>query len=277
MSFAYDVEWSRIATILAVWAILWFGMRWALRRLRIALTAHADDEEEAKRITTVVRAIKHFLSVVLVGAMLMLVVSAMGLNIAPLLGAAGIAGIAVGLAAQGIAKDFIRGFSLLVDNQIRVGDAVEIAGKSGIVEEVTVRTVTLRDYEGAVHFVPTGDIRVVTNRSYAYSYALLDVGVGLDADLDRAMAAIGSVASELRSDPAYAVQVLEAVEIAGVDQWGESGLQVRARIKVAPGRAPGVRREMLRRLKLRFDQDGISIPAPRLTVVRPVEPALPRA
>ena len=269
MSFDFDVEWTRIATILAVWAVLWFGMRWALRRLRIALTAHADDEEEAKRVTTVVRAIKHFLSVILIAAMVMLVLSAIGLNIAPLLGAAGIAGIAVGFAAQGIAKDFIRGFSLLVDNQIRVGDAVEIAGKSGIVEEVTVRTVTLRDFEGAVHFVPTGDIRVVTNRSYAYSYALLDVGVGHDADLDRVMAAIGSVASELRADPAHAAHVLEAVEIAGVDQWGESGLQVRARMKVAPGRAPAVRRELLRRLKLRFDRDGISIPSPRLTVVRP--------
>jgi small conductance mechanosensitive channel len=209
--------------------------------------------------------------------MVMLVLSAIGLNIAPLLGAAGIAGIAIGFAAQGIAKDFIRGFSLLVDNQIRVGDAVEIAGKSGIVEEMTVRTVTLRDYEGAVHFVPTGDIRVVTNRSYAYSYALLDVGVGLDADLDRAMAAIGSVASELRADPAYAAQVLEAVEIAGVDQWGEAGLQVRARIKVAPGRAPGVRREMLRRLKQRFDRDGIGIPSQRLTIVRQAEPPLPSA
>jgi small conductance mechanosensitive channel len=269
MSFDFDVEWTRIATILAVWAVLWFGMRWALRRLRIALTAHADDEEEAKRVTTVVRAIKHFLSVILIAAMVMLVLSAIGLNIAPLLGAAGIAGIAIGFAAQGIAKDFIRGFSLLVDNQIRVGDAVEIAGKSGIVEEMTVRTVTLRDYEGAVHFVPTGDIRVVTNRAYGFSYALLDVGVGHDADLDRAMAAIGSVASELRADPAHAAHVLEAVEIAGVDQWGESGLQVRARMKVAPGRAPAVRRELLRRLKLRFDRDGISIPSPRLTVVRP--------
>jgi small conductance mechanosensitive channel len=277
VSIVPDVDWSRVAMILAVWAMLWFGMRWALRRLRIVLTAHADDEEEAKRITTVVRAIKQSLSVILVAAMLMLILSAIGLNIAPLLGAAGIAGVAVGLAAQGLAKDFIRGFSLLVDNQIRVGDAVEIAGKSGIVEEVSVRTVTLRDYEGAVHFVPTGDIRVVTNRSYAYSYALLDVGVGHDADLDRAMAAIGSVAGELRSDPAYAAQVLEAVEIAGVDQWGESGLQVRARIKVAPGRAPGVRREMLRRLKLRFDRDGIRIPSPRLTVVREIEPPVPTA
>lgn len=272
-----EIDWTRIATILVVWAILWLGLRWALRRLRIALTARADDEEEAKRVTTVVRAIKHALSVVLVAAMLMLVVSAMGLNIAPLLGAAGIAGIAVGLAAQGIAKDFIRGFSLLVDNQIRVGDAVEIAGKSGIVEEVTVRTVTLRDYEGAVHFVPTGDIRVVTNRAYGFSYALLDVGVGHDANLDRAMAAIGSVASELRADPAFAAQVLEAVEIAGVDQWGESGLQIRARVKVAPGRAPAVRRELLRRLKLRFDRDGISIPSPRLTVVRPAEHTPPPA
>jgi small conductance mechanosensitive channel len=180
--------------------------------------------------------------------------------------------VAVGLAAQGIARDFIRGLSLLIDNQIRVGDSVEIAGKAGVVEEVTMRTVTLRDYEGTVHFIPMGDVHIVTNRSYGYSYALLDVGIGYDADVDQAMQAIREVAADLAADPAFRGLALEPIEIAGVDRWADSSLVIRARIKVPPGNAAVVRREMLRRLKKRFDAEGIAIPYPHMTLVTPPRP-----
>jgi small-conductance mechanosensitive channel len=152
MNLNLDADWGRIATILALGTIAWVVTRKLLSRLRITLIAHADDEEEAKRITTLMRAIKQFVSMLLLAVVVMLVLSAIGINIAPLLGAAGVAGVAIGLAGQGIARDFIRGFSLLVDNQIRVGDAVEVAGKSGVVEEVHLRHVMLRDYDGAVHW-----------------------------------------------------------------------------------------------------------------------------
>jgi small conductance mechanosensitive channel len=158
---------------------------------------------------------------------------------------------------------------LLIDNQIRVGDSVEIAGKAGVVEEVTMRTVTLRDYEGTVHFIPMGDVHIVTNRSFGYSYALLDIGIGYDADVDHAMRAIRGVAEELKAEPEYAKLVLEPIEIAGVDRWADSSVVIKARIKVPPGSAPVVRREMLRRLKKRFDRDGIAIPYPHMTLVTP--------
>ena len=225
--------------------------------------------EDEKRITTVVRAIKYVASFVLTAVVLMLVLSNFGISIAPLLGAAGVAGVAVGLAAQGIARDFIRGLSLLIDNQIRVGDTVEVAGKAGVVEEVTMRTVTLRDYEGTVHFIPMGDVHIVTNRSFGYSCALLDIGIGYDADVDQAMKAIREVAEELGADPAYRKLVLEPIEIAGVDRWADSSVVIKSRIKVPPGRAAVVRREMLRRLKKRFDAEGIAIPYPHMTLVTP--------
>jgi small-conductance mechanosensitive channel len=247
----------------------WFGLRVLLRVVRRALIARADDSEDQKRITTVVRAIKYVASVVLIAIVLMLILSNFGISIAPLLGAAGVAGVAVGLAAQGIAKDFIRGLSLLIDNQIRVGDSVEIAGKAGAVEEVTMRTVTLRDYEGNVHFIPTGDVHIVTNRSFGYSYALLDLGIGYDADVDHAMQVIREVADELKAEPEFAKLVLEPIEIAGVDRWADSSVLIKSRIKVPPGRAGAVRREMLRRLKKRFDRDGIAIPYPHMTLVTP--------
>jgi small conductance mechanosensitive channel len=230
--------------------------------------ARYDDPEDDKRVDTIVRVIYYVASVVLAAVVLMLVLSHFGISIAPLLGAAGIAGVAAGLAAQGIARDIIRGLSLLIDNQIRVGDTVEIAGKAGVVEAVTIRTVTLRDYEGAVHFVPMGEVHVVTNRSHGHSYALLDVGIGHEADVDDAMRKIREVAERMRAEPAWARPMLEPIEIAGVERWQDASVVIRARIKVLPGRAPDVRREMLRRLKNCFDREGIQVPHPQVTLVR---------
>jgi small conductance mechanosensitive channel len=267
-----DVDWIRLATILLVWAAGWFGIRALLSKVRRVLVQHSQDDERDKRITTVVRAIKHVVGVVLVAVVLMLVLAEFGVSIAPLLGAAGVAGIAVGLAAQGLAKDFIRGFSLLVDDQIRVGDAVEIAGKSGVVEEVTTRCITLRDYDGTVHFVPAGEIQTVTNRSYGFAYATFDVHIANHASVDDAMRAMREVAEELRTDAGFKRQIIEPIEIAGIDQWAEASVAIKARIRVAPGAQGTVRREMLRRLKSRFDRDGIELPVQQVTLVTPRGP-----
>jgi small conductance mechanosensitive channel len=263
------IDWTRILTVVVLGAAAWFGVQTLLRIVRRALMAHYEDPEDDKRIDTIVRVIRYVASVVLIAVVLMLVLSNFGISIAPLLGAAGVAGVAVGLAAQGIARDYIRGLSLLIDNQIRVGDSVEVAGKVGVVEEVTMRTVTLRDYEGTVHFIPMGGVHIVTNRSYGYSYALLDVGIGYDADVDQAMQTIREVAEDLADDPGYKGLVLEPIEIAGVDRWADSSVVIKSRIKVPPGKAPTVRREMLRRLKKRFDREGIAIPYPHMTLVTP--------
>ncbi len=269
MESIFTVDWLRVLTIVVLGSAAWFGLRVLLRVVRQALMSRSGDPEDDKRIDTIVRVIRYVASIVLSAVVLMLVLSNFGISIAPLLGAAGVAGVAVGLAAQGIARDFIRGLSVLIDNQIRVGDTVEVAGKAGVVEEVTMRAVTLRDYEGSVHFIPMGDVHIVTNRSFGYSYALLDVGIGYDADIDQAMKAIREVAEGLGADPAYRRLVLEPIEIAGVDRWADSSLLIRSRIKVPPGQAASVRREMLRRLKKRFDSEGIAIPYPHMTLVRP--------
>jgi small conductance mechanosensitive channel len=263
------VDWWRVLGVVALGTLAWFGVRVLLRVARSALLTRVKDAEDEKRITTVLRAIKYIASVVVLAMVVMLILSNFGISIAPLLGAAGVAGVAVGLAAQGIARDFIRGLSLLIDNQIRVGDVVEVAGKAGMVEEVTMRTVTLRDYEGTVHFIPMGDVHIVTNRSYGHSYALLDVGIGYDADIDQAIKVIREVAEELRAVPDFARLLLEPIEIAGVDRWADSSVVIRSRVKVPPGRAAEVRREMLRRLKKRFDAEGIAIPYPHMTLVTP--------
>ncbi len=259
MESVFAASWMHILIVSGLGAAAWFGLRLALRTVRRVLMTRYDDPEDDKRVDTVVRVIYYVASVALVALVLMLVLSNLGISIGPLLGAAGIAGVAAGLAAQGIARDIIRGLSVLIDNQIRVGDVVEIAGKAGVVEAVSIRTVTLRDYEGAVHFVPMGEVHVVTNRSHGHSYALLDIGIGYEADVDDAMERMREVAERMRDEPAWAKLMLEPIDVAGVDRWADSTVVIRSRIKVLPGRAPEVRREMLRRLKNRFDRDGIQM------------------
>ena len=121
----------------------------------------------------------------MIADVVMLLLSEFGISITPLLGAAGVAGIAIGLAAQGIARDFLRGFSLLVNNQLRVGDTVELAGKSGVVENLGMSYVVLRDDDGSVHFVPSGEIKIVTNRSHGYSVATVDLELETDASIEQ--------------------------------------------------------------------------------------------
>jgi small conductance mechanosensitive channel len=161
-----------------------------------------------------------------------------------------------------------------VDNQIRVGDAVEVAGRSGTVEEVHLRHVMLRDYDGAVHFIPTGEIKIVTNRSYGHAFATLEVPVAEDADVEQAMRTMHEVAEQLRREPAFAKLILEPIDVAGLDAWEEDAVRIKARLKVAAGSDAKVRREMLRRLRERFEVDGIALPGSRpVRLIPPEAPA----
>lgn len=162
------------------------------------------------------------------------------------------AAIVAGLGAQGLVRDVIRGFALRFEGQLRAGDVVEIAGRAGTVEHVSLRYVRLRGEDGAVHFVRTGDVQTVTNRSYGRSYAVLDVPIASRDDLDRAIGCMRDAVAELRSQPWNALRVLDDLEIAGLDRWDDRGLQIRARISVAPGQDASVRRELLATVRRRL-------------------------
>jgi len=149
---------------------------------------------------------------------------------------------------------------------VRQGDVVEVAGKGGLVEEMTLRYIRLRDYEGSVHYVPNGTITSVTNRSRGFAYAVIDVGVAYREDLDEVYAVMREVAAELRVDPEFADKIEDDLEIAGVDNWADSAVMIRCRFKVKPLEQWGVRRAFLHRLKKAFDAAGIEIPYPHLTV-----------
>lgn len=255
--------------ILLILAIAWVILRLIRKMIaafkRFALK-RADDPESVRRVETLSRVIRYIATVLLVIAVVMEILYLLGISIAPLLGAAGVVGIAVGFGAQSLVKDYFTGFFLLLENQIRVGDYVAIAGERGFVEELTLRHVRLRSFDGNVHFIPTGMIDKVTNMSLEFSFAVIEVGVAYREDLDEVFGVIHATGAALREDPVFGPLILEDLELLGVENWADSSVVIRSRIKVQPLEQWRVRREFLRRLKQAFDARGIEIPYPHLTL-----------
>jgi small conductance mechanosensitive channel len=177
-----------------------------------------------------------------------------------------VVGIALGFGAQSLIKDYFNGFFMLLENQIRQGDAVEISGKAGIVEDLTLRHVALRDIEGNVHYIPNGEITIVTNKSRGYAYALIEFGVAYREDLDEVYQVTRETAAAFRQDPVFGPKILEDIEIQGVQNWADSAVVVRCRFKTEALEQWAVRRNFLVWLKKAFDKHGIEIPYPHLTL-----------
>lgn len=260
------VSGLRIVLIVVVaWVVLTLAHK-LISTLRIHVTRTHLDPEEAKRAITLGRVFRYIASVVIWLITGIVILGELGISIAPILGAAGIVGLAVGFGAQSLVKDYFTGIFLLIENQLRQGDVVEVGGKSGIVEEITLRYVQMRDYDGNVHYVPNGGITTVTNMTRGYAQAVVDVGVAYRVDVDQALEVMCRVGAELRSDPTFSPKILEDIEIAGVNEWADSAVILRCRFKVAPIEQWAVRREYLRRLKYAFDAADIEIPFPHVTI-----------
>ncbi len=225
-----------------------------------------QDIEVIKRVDTL-ESVLRFVVVITGGIVtLLMVLSALEIDIAPLLATAGIAGIAIGFGSQQLVQDVISGFFILLDDQIRVGDVVEVAGKSGLVERINLRMTVLRDLAGNVHFIRNGQIDVITNMTKEYSRYVFDIGVAYREDIDRVIAVIREVDEGMRNDPAFKDSILEPIEVLGLDKFADSAVIIKARTKTKPIQQWTVAREFNRRLKKRFDELGIEIPFPHRTV-----------
>lgn len=257
-----------VAAIVAIAAV-----QRAIRTLRARLTSRLQDAETIQRAQTLGRVIRYVAAVAISAIAAMLVLSELGISVAPILGAAGVVGLAIGFGAQSLVKDYFNGLFLLIEDQVRQGDVVRLGEHAGLVEQVTLRYVQLRDYDGHVHFVPNGTIASVVNMSRGHAQAVIDVSVGYREDLDRVMAVMREEGSRLRADPAFAARILEDLEVAGVERWADSSIVIRARFRVMPLEQWAVRREYLRRLKAAFDANGIEIPFPQLAVHLPAAAA----
>jgi len=256
-----------VGTLLIAWLLLRLVKR-LIRGSMQRISSHITDREQARRAETLARVFHNLATVVIALVAGMLVLSEIGISVAPILGAAGVVGLAVGFGAQSLVKDFVAGFFLILENQVARGDVVEVAGKSGTVEDVRLRYVQLRDYEGNVHFVPNGLITTVTNSSRGFAYAVVEIGVVYGADLAAVYAALRAVAQQLRADPVFAPSIEEALEISGVERLDGAAVTVRCRLRVRPLEQWRVRREFLQQLKLEFERRGILLPAPPVLVSR---------
>jgi small conductance mechanosensitive channel len=235
-------------------------------RLISVVVRQKEDPEFQKRTQTLGSIVRYVLIIAIIIVAAMTVLKELGVEIGPVLAAAGIVGLAVGFGAQSLVKDVISGFFILLEDQIRVGDVVQIAGKGGLVEKINLKTTILRDLAGNVHYVPNGHIDVVTNMTKDFSRYVFDIGVAYRENVDEVIGVIKEVDEELRNDPDYKGDILESIEILGLDQFADSAVIVKARTTTVPIKQWRVGREFNRRLKKKFDERNIEIPFPHVTL-----------
>jgi len=235
--------------------------RWLFEKL-----SKTKDDEYKKRADTLRSIIRYLLSIGIIIVAVIIILSELGIDIGPILAAAGIIGLAVGFGAQHLVQDIISGFFIFLEDQIRVGDVVQIADKGGLVEKITLRMIILRDLAGNVHYVRNGQINVVTNMTKEYSRYVFEVGVAYREDVDEVIQVINEVDEELRNDPEYKDDILEPIEILGLDQFADSALIIKARTKTKPIQQWRVGRAFNRLLKKKFDERDIEIPFPHVTL-----------
>jgi small-conductance mechanosensitive channel len=261
--------------IIGIWILAWFAyrvVRLAARRIEIAVDDGDDSvttlrERRGRTISQLLRSVGRV--VILVIALLL--TFNLFIDIGPILAGAGILGLAVSFGAQSLVKDVISGFFILFENQFAIGDVVEAAGKSGVVEKMTLRVVVLRDVEGAMHVIPNGEIKVVSNKTRGWSRAVVDVGVAYDEDVDRALTVVRDEAAQFSTDKAWGSQLDGPVEVLGVESLADSAVVIRSLIRTQPGSQWNAAREFRRRMKNRFDREGIEIPYPQRRVHVKVE------
>ena len=194
-----------------------------------------------------------------------------GVDIKTVLGGAAILGVAFAFGAQNLMRDYFTGFMIVLEDQYELNDLITIGAITGRVERLNMRTTVLRDLEGRVHFIPNGEIKSVTNRTYVWGRALLEIPVGFREDPDRVMAVIQSVEEEFRADPEFSDWVAGDPVMLGVDKFSEYGMIIKTFVQTRPDKIFETRRELLRRIKKRFDTEGIQISVPHRTIHRSTE------
>jgi small conductance mechanosensitive channel len=223
-----------------------------------------DSLEHVKRVRTLGTLLRSTVMVLVISMAALMILRELNLDVTPVLTGAGIVGVSLGFGAQTLVKDFISGFFLILENQVRVGDVANINGTGGLVEAISLRTIVLRDSAGTVYIFPNGSISTLANLTKDFSYYVLDLQVDYGEDTDRVIEVLRQVADELRADPDYAPAILEPLDVLGVDRFTDSAVIIQARIKTLPLKQWAVGRELRRRILKRFQKDGIILPKPKM-------------
>jgi small-conductance mechanosensitive channel len=253
-------------------------LAWVITRIVAAAVLRLEEElghdapgdveanERLKRANTLGRLLQNAVNVLVGAIATLMILRELNIDILPILTGAGVVGLAVGFGAQTLVKDLIAGFFLMLEDQVRVGDVAQINGTGGLVEAIRLRTIVLRDMTGAVHVFPNGSITTLSNLSKDYSFAVLDLGVAYKEDTDHVVDVLREVAEALRADEALGTDILEPLEVLGVDAFADSQVTIKVRLKTLPQRQWAVCREFRRRIKKAFDAAGIEIPFPHVSV-----------
>lgn len=247
-----------------------FAGYWLVTRFagRLVARAEARGEEDGARAQTLWTVARRVVLIAIVTTTILLVVVIWGFSITPLLAVGTVFAAAIGFGAQDLVKDIIAGFFILVEDQFHVGDTITITGTTGTVEDIQLRVTVLRDLEGNVHFVPNGSITVTSNFTSSYAQPVIDVGIAYESDVDHALAVMKDELDALASDPEWSAKIRGEGEILGVNKLDDSAVVIRGRVTTAADQRWSVRREALRRIKNRFDAEGVTIPFPQITVHR---------
>jgi moderate conductance mechanosensitive channel len=256
----------QILLIIALTLILLKVARAATGKMRAVLGRRGGDIEFEKRSGTLSGVVHWILRLVILSVAAFMVLSEFGVPVAPILTAAGVVGLAVGFGAQNLVQDFISGFFILLEDQVRVGDVVQIGDKGGLVEKVTLRMVILRDQAGTVHFIRNGKIDVVSNMTKEFSHYVITIGVAYRENVDEVIKVLKGIDEEMRQDPEFKNDILAPLDVLGLDSFGDSSVNIKARTKTNPIQQWRIGREFNRRIKMKFDELNIEIPFPHQTI-----------
>ena len=256
----------RVALVLGLFLVLWEALCLAVERYLDARDDDGNPLQRSGRARTLLPLLRRASAVLLLTVGGLTAASELGIDIAPLLAGVGIAGLAIGFGAQTLVKDVITGLFIVMENQVAVGEYVSVAGHSGTVEALSIRTIRLRDLSGTVHVVPFGEVGTVENLTRDFSFALIDAGVGYSEDTDHVSDVLREIAAGMENDESWRHRVIPPFEVFGVQELGDSAVIVRCRFKTPPMHQWAVAREFRRRMKKRFDELGIEIPFPHRTV-----------
>jgi small conductance mechanosensitive channel len=259
----------KVLTIL----VCMFILRWMVRltsyrvvSLMIQRGARGTKQEREDRAKTLAGVFHNAGSLAVILSGILMVCEEVGIAVGPLMGGAAVVGLAVAFGAQNLIRDYFYGFVILLENQYKLNDVLRIGDVAGQVEQITLRMTVLRDLEGNVHFIPNGKIDSVTNMTHGWSRAVLEIGVAYKEDADRVMGVLMDLANEMRQEPQFGPHILDAPEMLGVDSFGDSAIVIKFFVKTRPSHKWPVKRELLRRIKQRFDELGIEIPFPHRIV-----------
>jgi small-conductance mechanosensitive channel len=260
-------EWAitsglRILLIIVAMFVMLALLKRGVAKLSILYEGRLPLHAQIKRVHTLTHIVRDVARILIIFLALTMILSEGGVDLKPLLAAASLGGLAIGFGAQSLVKDLISGFFILLEGSVRIGDVVEVAGVLGLVEEVELRTIKLRDASGNFHVIPNGAIDKVKNLTKDYSYYMFEIGIAYRENADEVMGVLQDIAVDLRRDSRFADDILEPLEMLGVDQIKDTAVIVKCRIKTEPHKQWRVGREMNRRIRNTFEAKGIEIPFP---------------